>query len=214
MAEESRGTSSGSAALAATKSTIGGVGATKDLGGNTVNSEELQTTLREGMSLIDRFYDGGNRARPEALQILVVVLDQVISRMRQQYANRARDRDECLEQIRLIDASLNRIRPKQAQLQQELAAKTAQAEALRSAVEMGTKTVKDNLELARATLSKAKIATRQSEISAASAQMLELRGYDGYGKPIKGSPLALRASSARALPSASYRHRPPRRMLL
>ena len=44
--------------------------------------------MREGMSLIDRFDNGGNRARPAALDILVVVLDGVVRRMRQQYATR------------------------------------------------------------------------------------------------------------------------------
>jgi len=180
--EESLGAAS--EAVAATKTTIGG--STKDLGGGTISAEELQTTIREGMSLIDRFYDGGNKAKPEALNILVGVLDQVISRMRQQYANRARLRDDCMEQIRIIDASLNRIRPKQAQLQEELAVKTAQADALRAAVEMGTTTVKDNLELARSTLRNAKIVTRNSEIHAASRERLELLGYDGSGKPIPG----------------------------
>ena len=39
------------------------------------STKDLETTVKEGMSLIDRFYNGGNRARPAALDILVVVLD-------------------------------------------------------------------------------------------------------------------------------------------
>ena len=65
---------------------------TKDLSQTMPNNDELNTTLREGRSLIDRFYDGGNRARPEALQIIVVVLDSVVRRMREQYAGHASSR--------------------------------------------------------------------------------------------------------------------------
>lgn len=90
---------------------IGGLGATKDIGGPS--SQEVTTTLREGMSLIDRFYNGGNRTKPEALNIIVAVLDQVILRMREQYTRHKAEADELREKCRAIDETLARFRPLQ-----------------------------------------------------------------------------------------------------
>ena len=58
---------------------------TKGLGDTTASmpgTEAVNETVKEGMTLIERFYNGGNRARPGVADILVVVLDQVIGRMR------------------------------------------------------------------------------------------------------------------------------------
>ena len=81
-------TMSESQGLGGTKSSLG---VTKSLGGGELGgTKELQTTVKESMSLIDRFYNGGNAARPEALNILVVVLDSVVRRMREQKDTRQR----------------------------------------------------------------------------------------------------------------------------
>ena len=77
---------------------------------------ELQTTVKEGMTLIDRFLNGGNRARPAALDILVVVLDGVVRRMRQQYSTRIRGINEGTAEIAQLDSNIARIKPKQEKL--------------------------------------------------------------------------------------------------
>ena len=69
------GASSASAAALAQTKTMSG--------GQLADTKTLETTVKEGQTLIDRFYNGGNRARPAALDILVVVLDGVVRRMRQ-----------------------------------------------------------------------------------------------------------------------------------
>merc|ERR1719181_2234148 len=78
-----------------------------------ISAKDLRTTAKEAMTLIDRFYDGGNMARPEALDILVVVLDGVVRGMREQYARRANARALCNQRIKEIDDAVARIRPKQ-----------------------------------------------------------------------------------------------------
>jgi len=96
-------------ALGATKNLDG----TKDLGGP--NSQDVATTLKEGLSLIDRFYIGGNRAKQEALNIIVVVLDQVVRRMREQYSRHKHEATELRDKCRVIDETIARIRPLQVQ---------------------------------------------------------------------------------------------------
>jgi hypothetical protein len=96
-------------ALGATKDLSG----TRDLGGPS--SQDVTTTLSEGLSLIDRFYNGGNRAKPEALDIIVVVLDQVVRRMREQYSRHKSEAAELRDKCRVIDETIARIRPLQVQ---------------------------------------------------------------------------------------------------
>uniref|UniRef100_A0A7S4EUH5 Uncharacterized protein n=1 Tax=Chrysotila carterae TaxID=13221 RepID=A0A7S4EUH5_CHRCT len=157
-----------------------------DLSSSLPGTKELSTTFREGMSLIDRFYKGGNRAHPEALAILVVVLDQIVVRMRDQYAKRVKDTMACNEKIRVIDASIARTLPKQRQLEQELAEKRAQADELRRDIGHGETSMKDAIELAKEALQNAKIATRKAEGKVSAQAQRDLRGYDSKGRPLPG----------------------------
>merc|ERR1719424_1926621 len=93
-----------------------GLGATRN---SAADTKLLETTAKEGMSLIDRFYDGGNRARPAALDILVVVLDGVVRRMRQQYATRQASINDGNDRIKRLDESIASIRVPQAKLIKE-----------------------------------------------------------------------------------------------
>ena len=58
--------------------------------------------------------NGGNQAKPEAAAILVSVLDQVITRMRNQYGVHAAEIERCGEATHDLDGTINRILPKQA----------------------------------------------------------------------------------------------------
>ena len=68
-------------------STAGASTISPELGG----TKELATTVKESMSLIDRFYNGGNHAKPEALDILVVVLDAVVRTREAELAEQQRN---------------------------------------------------------------------------------------------------------------------------
>ena len=88
MAELGQSFASAGGASAATNDVFSATAATaKSLGGAN-DTKQLEAGVKESMSLIDRFYNGGNRARPAALDILVVVLDGVVRRMRQRYATK------------------------------------------------------------------------------------------------------------------------------
>merc|ERR1740130_1809793 len=54
--------------------------------GTLPDARDTTEGIKQGMTLIDRFYDGGNMARQGVADILVTVLDQVIGRMRQRNA--------------------------------------------------------------------------------------------------------------------------------
>ena len=140
----------------------GTLGATKTSIG-TADTKLMETTAKEGMSLIDRFYNGGNRARPAALDILVVVLDGVVRRMRQQYATRQANINEGNAQIARIDASVASIKPKQDKLRAELEEKKARAAELKAAVAQGESVILDSVDVARAALEKASLLQRSTE---------------------------------------------------
>ena len=144
--------------------------------------------MREGQSLIDRFYDGGNRAKPEALDILVMVLDQIVRRMRQQYSTRRRTIEDCEQAMAVIDAQIAMIRPKQAELRKELAAKQLVADEMRKDIEFGTTTIKDAIATAQKTLHNAKVVTRKCETKACLDKKQADKGYDKTGKPLPGAP--------------------------
>lgn len=139
-----------------------GLGATRN---SAADTKLLETTAKEGMSLIDRFYDGGNRARPAALDILVVVLDGVVRRMRQQYATRQTDIAEGNAQIARLDASIAMIKPKQDKLKAELEEKKARAAELKAAVAKGEGVITDSTTVAKAALTKASLLQRSTEKS-------------------------------------------------
>lgn len=148
--------------LGATSASAETLGGTKTSIG-TADTKLMETTAKEGMSLIDRFYNGGNRARPAALDILVVVLDGVVRRMRQQYATRQANINEGNAQIARIDASVASIKPKQDKLRAELEEKKARAAELKAAVAQGESVILDSVDVARAALEKASLLQRSTE---------------------------------------------------
>ena len=157
-AEQDLGATSASADLGATQD----FGATKTINPNA-DTKLLETTAKEGMSLIDRFYNGGNRARPAALDILVVVLDGVVRRMRQQYASRQSNISEGNSKIAQLDAAIGRIKPKQDKLKAELDEKKARADALKAAIAKGEGVIVDSTVVARTALEKASLLQRHTE---------------------------------------------------
>ena len=93
--------------------TASDMAATKTMSGGGADTKLLETTVREGQTLIDRFYNGGNRARPAALDILVVVLDGVVRRMRQQYSSKQANIADGNARIATIDKSIEAIKLRQ-----------------------------------------------------------------------------------------------------
>ncbi len=159
---------------------------------NFASTKELQTTVKEGMTLIDRFYDGGNRARPAALDILVVVLDGVVKRMRQQYATRIRGINEGEAEMAQIDQQVAAISKRRAPLVKELEELQTRAAELREKVDLGTKTIDDSVEAARVALAKAQLLQRKTEARMIAGQKLSDKGYDGKGKALPGREVNLR----------------------
>ena len=159
---------------------------------NFASTKELQTTVKEGMTLIDRFYDGGNRARPAALDILVVVLDGVVKRMRQQYATRIRGINEGEAEMAQIDQQVAAITKRRAPLVKELEELQTRAAELREKVDLGTKTIDDSVDAAREALAKAQLLQRKTEARMIAGQKLSDKGYDGKGKALPGREVNLR----------------------
>ena len=156
------------------------------------DTKELSTTVKEGMTLIDRFYNGGNHAKPEALDILVVVLDSVVGRMRQQYATRVRIMDEANAEIKTIDEQIAAIKPKQEKLKREMEEKQARMKELQASIGTGTQTIGEGVDLAREALEKARLAVRRVETSYTAGMKLNQNGYDGRGRPLPGREVNLR----------------------
>ena len=136
---------------------------TKSSMGAAADTKLLEDTAREGMSLIDRFYNGGNRARPAALDILVVVLDGVVRRMRQSYATRQTNINEGNEKIKRLDESIASIKLRQGPLQAELDKKKARAAELKAAVTKGEQVILDSVAIAKAATTKAGLLQRHIE---------------------------------------------------
>lgn len=166
-------------AQSAGMSTAASLNATKSMGGN--ETKQLETSVKESMTLIDRFYNGGNRARPAALDILVVVLDGVVRRMRQQYASRKKFIEDGNAEIATIDARIAAIQATQAPLKKELEERQARAAYLREAIEKGTGTITDSVSVARAALEKAQLISRKNEKVDIASLKLSIKGYDGKG---------------------------------
>tara|TARA_B110001452_G_C15064375_1_gene371473 strand:- start:134 stop:748 length:615 start_codon:yes stop_codon:yes gene_type:complete len=168
---------------------------TKGLGDTTASmpgTEAVNETVKEGMTLIERFYNGGNRARPGVADILVVVLDQVIGRMRNSMGMRVATIDACNAEIAQLDAAIGRIAPKQNELKAELEIKAARAAELRRDIKDGTDTLDDSVKIAQAALHKAQVATRK-QVSKFNEEMKTLdRGYLGSGAPLPGREVNLR----------------------
>jgi hypothetical protein len=165
---------------------------TKSFTGLGHETKQLVTGVKESMSLIDRFYNGGNRARPAALDILVVVLDGVVKRMRQQYAGRKQAIDEGNANITRLNASIASIVPKQAALQSELEEKRDRAKALRAAVGQGEETIITSVHVARNALEKARLLSRKNEKADIASLKLSVKGYDGKGRALTGREVNLR----------------------
>ena len=144
-------------------------------------------TVKEGMTLIDRFYNGGNQARPGVADILVLVLDQVIGRMRQRNANAQATIDRCNAECAQLDTAIGRIMPKFKVLDDELNAKKARAEELRRDIKDGTDCMTDSVAIAKEALHKAKVVTKkQTEKYNREMKTLE-KGFDGKGQPLPGT---------------------------
>ena len=82
---------------------------TKGLGdtiGTLPDARETTEGIKQGMTLIDRFYNGGNMARQGVADILVTVLDQVIGRMRQRNANAQATISRCNEECATLDKAI------------------------------------------------------------------------------------------------------------
>ena len=82
---------------------------TKGLGdtiGTLPDARETTEGIKQGMTLIDRFYDGGNMARQGVADILVTVLDQVIGRMRQRNANAQATIGRCNDECATLDKAI------------------------------------------------------------------------------------------------------------
>jgi len=155
-------------------------------------TKEMATTLREGMSLIDRFYNGGNRARPEALDILVVVLDSVVQRMREAYSSRKGQIEALDKEKASIESQVDRIKNLQDPLKKELAEKRELAKQLQSAIDHGNEVVQESVDAAREALAKATLAKRTVNTQFAQGMKLNTRGYDGQGRPLPGRETNLR----------------------
>jgi len=169
--------------------------ATKTMGASGTkmgDTKLLETTAREGMSLIDRFYNGGNRAHAEALDILVVVLDGVVRRMRQQYATRKSSIAEANAQIARYEERAAFIQPKQDKLRAELEEKKAQAEVLKAAIAKGEGVIDDSVATAKAALEKASLCQRHTEKAYIAGVKLGEKGYDSKGRALPGRDVNLR----------------------
>ena len=165
--------------------------ATATLNG-TADTKQLETSVKESMTLIDRFYNGGNRARPAALDILVVVLDGVVRRMRQQYASRSKIIEEGNAEIAQLDAQIASIQARQAPLKIELEEKRQRAKQLREAVGKGTETITDSVSVARDALEKARLLSRKNEKADIASLKLSVKGYDGKGQALPGRTVNMR----------------------
>ena len=110
---------------------------TKGLGdtiGTLPDARETTEGIKQGMTLIDRFYDGGNMARQGVADILVTVLDQVIGRMRQRNANAQATIGRCNDECATLDRAIGRIEVKFAPLRAEHEMKKERAEVLRKEI--------------------------------------------------------------------------------
>ena len=183
--------------MAASSATAAGTsqdfGATKTIGASGgADTQLLETTIKEGQTLIDRFYDGGNRARPAALDILVVVLDGVVRRMRQQYSTKQARITEGNARCVTIDKSIEAIKLRQSPLIKELEEKKAKAAELKAAVDKGEEVIMDSVATAKAALAKASLLQRKADKDYISGLKLSTKGYDGKGKPLPGHEVNLR----------------------
>ena len=196
-------------AQSAGMSTAASLNATKSMGGN--ETKQLETSVKESMTLIDRFYNGGNRARPAALDILVVVLDGVVRRMRQQYASRKKFIEDGNAEIATIDARIAAIQATQAPLKKELEERQARAAYLREAIEKGTGTITDSVSVARAALEKAQLLSRKNEKVDIASLKLSSRDTMARGTRCRsGARTCARrlVGPQRASPAISSRRRP------
>ncbi|KAL1522228.1 hypothetical protein AB1Y20_021865 [Prymnesium parvum] len=155
-------------------------------------TKELETTMGESLSLIDRFYAGGNRAHAEALSLLVVVLDSVVQRMRQGYATRKAAAAAIEAECASIDAQVAALRKLQAPLADELAEKRSASARLEKAIQNGNEVIGGSVAAAREALAKAQLAQRSVNSSFAAGMKLNSNGFDGKGRPLPGREVNLR----------------------
>ena len=126
------------------------------------SAAETTETIKQGQTLIDRFYDGGNMARTGVADILVVVLDQVIGRMRQRNVNAQGTIDRCKHECGVLDNAIRQITPKQNVLRSELEMKKARAAELRKDIKDGTDSLNDSVAIAKQALHKVRSADQSS----------------------------------------------------
>ena len=157
-----------------------------------MGADSLEPTLRQSISLIDRFYNGGNRAKPEALDILVVVLDSVVSRMRQQYARHKAEVDRRQAEIKLFNRQIDSLRALQQKITVDISRKQELKQSLQHEIDGGTEVVKDAIAVARDALAKVKTATKVAQARDSALAMRSMRGYDNDGRPLPGREVNLR----------------------
>ena len=126
------------------------------------------------------------------LDILVVVLDGVVRRMRQQYSTRIRGITEGQAEIAQLESNIARIKPKQEKLQKELAEKRERMKELQEAVTKGEAVIVDSVAVARDALDKARLLSRATEKQYCAGMKLNDKGYDGRGKALPGREVNLR----------------------
>ena len=157
-----------------------------------LEAKSVKPTLRQSMSLIDRFYNGGNRAKPEALDILVVVLDSVVTRMREQYNKRKVRVQQRKNDIKQIDEHIKALRTLQNRIAKDIEEKKRTEEELQHHIDGGTEVVKDAISIAREALQKVKTATKTAQARDCIRAMRSERGYDANGRPLPGREVNLR----------------------
>lgn len=168
---------------------------TKGLGdtiGTLPDARETTEGIKQGMTLIDRFYNGGNMARQGVADILVTVLDQVIGRMRQRNANAQATIDRCNEECATLDKAIARIEVKFAPLRAEHEMKKARAEELRKEIRDGTNCLNDSVAIAKDALHQAKLATKNQTTKFNREMKIADRGYDGKGVVLPGREVNMR----------------------
>jgi len=171
---------------------LGATAGAASASGGMNETKQLETSVKESMTLIDRFYNGGNRARPAAMDILVMVLDSVVRRMREQFATKQKFIEDSNANLARLDEKIASVQPKRDKLAKELAEKKARAAVLKEAIAKGEGTINDSVSVAREALERAQRLSRNNEKADIATLKLSVKGYDSKGRALPGRDLNLR----------------------
>jgi hypothetical protein len=156
-------------------------------------TKHLEETFEKGhQTLIDRFYNGGNTAREGVADVLVLVLDSVISRMRQAYATRTKEMEDARAGIQRCEDSIAMVTPHFSKLKKELDEKMAEAAELKKSIAEGQATMKSSVDVAREALQAATLATRGIHKREVEGGRQAAAGYDKRGRALPGREVNLR----------------------